>query len=84
MMMALGFSALGALAMKALLVSSLALMLSLITAVKKLSHRDDKDEHHVVYAQEVAHHRRRRSASIPNDLELSPYRGYRKLNSKLS
>ncbi|XP_043472586.1 uncharacterized protein LOC122505170 [Leptopilina heterotoma] len=81
MMMALGFSALGALAMKALMVSSLALMLSLITAVKKLSTKDDKDEHHVVYAQEVAHHRRRRN---DNNHELSPYRGYRNLKSKLS
>lgn len=76
MMMAMGFSALGALAMKALMVSSVALMLSLITAVKKLASKDDKDEHHVVYAQEVGHHHSKRSVPINDDLELSPYRGY--------
>ena len=76
MMMAMGFSALGAVAMKALMISALALMLSLITAVKKLASKDEKDEHHVVYAQEIGHHHRRRSVSGANDPELSPYRGY--------
>lgn len=78
-MAAMGFGALGLLTMKALMVSGLALMLSIIIAVKKLaSSGDDGGGHHVVYAQEVGHHhRKKRSMSEENDdiLDL-PYRGY--------
>ncbi|XP_015585285.1 uncharacterized protein LOC107263017 [Cephus cinctus] len=85
MMSALGFGALGLLAMKALMVSALALMLSLIVAAKKLAGgHDDGGGHHVVYAQEVGHHHRKRSVSSENfsadylNLNL-PYRGYAEL-----
>ena len=77
MMAALGFGALGLLAMKALMVSALALMLSLIVAVKKLaSGYESGGGHHVVYAQDVGHHhyRKKRSSSIGE--EDLPYRGY--------
>lgn len=77
MMAALGFGALGLLAMKALMVSALALMLSLIVAVKKLaSGHESGGGHHVVYAQDVGHHhyRKKRSSSIGE--EDLPYRGY--------
>ncbi|XP_058793725.1 uncharacterized protein LOC131665684 [Phymastichus coffea] len=74
MMAAMGFGALGLLAMKALMISALALMLSLIVAAKKMSGGKDEESHHVVYAQEVhGHHRRRRS--LENDKNY-PYRGY--------
>ncbi|XP_014212819.1 uncharacterized protein LOC106642521 [Copidosoma floridanum] len=74
MMAAMGFGALGLMAMKALLLSSIALMLSLIVAAKKLVSKDE-ESHHVVYAQE--HHRRRRSLPLSqDDLKNEPYRGY--------
>lgn len=74
MMAALGFGALGLLAMKALMVSALALMLSLIVAVKKLaSGHESGGGHHVVYAQDVGHHHYRKKRSEEVDL---PYRGY--------
>jgi cell division protein FtsX len=79
MMAAMGFGALALLAMKALMVSALALMLSLIIAAKKLAGGKEEDSHHVVYAQEVgsSHHRRRRSPdNIFDDLKNHPYRGY--------
>ncbi|KAL2720114.1 homeobox protein Wariai-like, partial [Vespula squamosa] len=86
MMAAMGFGALGLLTMKALMVSGLALMLSIIIAVKKLaSSGDDGGGHHVVYAQEVGHHhRKKRSMSEENDdiLDL-PYRGYADLYGDL-
>lgn len=78
MMAALGFGALGLLAMKALMVSALALMLSLIVAVKKLaSGHESGGGHHVVYAQDVGHHhyRKKRSSVGEEDAGL-PYRGY--------
>ncbi|XP_012145818.1 uncharacterized protein LOC105663148 [Megachile rotundata] len=75
MMAALGFGALGLLAMKALMVSALALMLSLIVAVKKLaSGHDSGGGHHVVYAQDVGHHHYRKKRSLGE--EDLPYRGY--------
>ncbi|XP_023289770.1 uncharacterized protein LOC105703589 [Orussus abietinus] len=76
MMAAMGFGALGLLAMKALMVSALALMLSLIVAVKKLaSGHSDGGGHHVVYAQETGHHHRRKRA-LDDDLLDLPYRGH--------
>ena len=76
-MAAMGFGALGLLAMKALMVSSLALMLSLIVAAKKLAGGKEEDTHHVVYAQEVgSHHRRRRDLLGDDGHENHPYRGY--------
>ncbi|CAB0030514.1 unnamed protein product [Trichogramma brassicae] len=59
MLAALGFGALGLLAMKALMISALALMLSLIVAAKKF-HSSSGHHKHLVYAQELPHHRRRR------------------------
>lgn len=76
-MAALGFGALGMLAMKALMVSALALMLSLIVAVKKLaSSHDSGGGHHVVYAQDVGHHHYRKKRSIGDEDHDLPYRGY--------
>lgn len=77
-MAAMGFGALALLAMKALMISALALMLSLIVAAKKLSGGNEVDNHHVVYAQEISHghHRRRRSLKIDVN---HPYRGYMNL-----
>ncbi|XP_046143126.1 uncharacterized protein LOC114879352 [Osmia bicornis bicornis] len=77
MMAALGFGALGLLAMKALMVSALALMLSLIVAVKKLaSGHDSGGGHHVVYAQDVGHHHYRKKRSLGEEDHDLPYRGY--------
>lgn len=77
-MAAMGFGALALLSMKALMVSALALMLSMIVAAKKLTSSKDDDSHHVVYAQEVSPHRRRRRSlgSQHDDLKNQPYRGY--------
>ncbi|XP_060528931.1 uncharacterized protein LOC132703597 [Cylas formicarius] len=51
MMAALGIGGVGLLAMKALMVSALALMLSIIIGLKKLVHHDDHDGgHHVIHA----------------------------------
>lgn len=77
----MGFGALGLLAMKALMISALALMLSLIVAAKKLlsSSKESEDSHHVVYAQEVgSHHHRRRRDLHEALLELGnhPYRAH--------
>ncbi|EZA55585.1 hypothetical protein X777_03840 [Ooceraea biroi] len=85
MMAAMGFGALGLLAMKALMVSAMALMLSLIIAVKKLtSGGDDHGGHHVVYAQDVGHHhRKKRSIDDDDDSTLLPYRGYANLYANL-
>ncbi|CAK9795208.1 hypothetical protein ANTPLA_LOCUS282 [Anthophora plagiata] len=77
MMAALGFGALGLLAMKALMVSAMALMLSLIVAVKKLtSGHDSGGGHHVVYAQDVGHHHYRKKRSLGEEDHDLPYRGY--------
>ncbi|XP_017891456.1 uncharacterized protein LOC108631803 [Ceratina calcarata] len=78
MMAALGFGALGLLAMKALMVSALALMLSLIVAVKKLAsgHDSGGGGHHVVYAQDVGHHHYRKKRSVDEEDHDLPYRGY--------
>ncbi|XP_043266996.1 uncharacterized protein [Venturia canescens] len=79
MMAAIGFGSLGMLAMKALMVSSLALMLSLIVAAKKFaSSQDSGGGHHVVYAQESGHHHSKRSVDF-DDPEFSPYSGYASL-----
>ncbi|XP_072935310.1 uncharacterized protein Osi5 [Epargyreus clarus] len=64
---AAGIGGLGLLTMKALAVSALALMLSAVVGVKKLTSHDDHDEHQVIYAGH-GHHRRRRSPL--------PYRGW--------
>ncbi|XP_070165354.1 uncharacterized protein [Polyergus mexicanus] len=84
MMAAMGFGAVGLLAMKALMVSALALMLSLIIAVKKLaSSGEDHGGHHVVYAQEVGHHHRKKRSIDDHDSTLLPYRGYANLYANL-
>ncbi|XP_012255471.2 uncharacterized protein LOC105685695 [Athalia rosae] len=76
MMGALGLGALGLLAMKALMVSGLALMLSLIVAAKKLAGgHDEGGGHHVIYAQEGHGHGHKRSLDYLQLTEL-PYRGY--------
>ncbi|XP_012522911.1 keratin, type I cytoskeletal 10-like [Monomorium pharaonis] len=84
MLAAMGFGALGLLAMKALMVSAMALMLSLIVAVKKLaSGHDDHGGHHVVYAQEVGHHHRKKRSIEDVDSTQLPYRGYAHLYANL-
>lgn len=84
-MAALGLGAVGALSMKALMVSSLALMLSLIVAVKKLvsSGGDHGGGHHVVYAQEVGHHHRKKRSIEDYDPTLLPYKGYANIYANL-
>lgn len=84
-MAAMGFGALGLLAMKALMVSAMALMLSLIVAVKKLAggHDDHGGGHHVVYAQEVGHHHRKKRSVEDVDSTQLPYRGYAHLYANL-
>lgn len=78
-MAAMGFGALGLLAMKALMVSAMALMLSLIIAVKKLASGNEDHGHHVVYAQEVGHHHRKKRSIDDDESTLLPYRGYANL-----
>ncbi|XP_019756509.2 uncharacterized protein LOC109535123 [Dendroctonus ponderosae] len=65
LMAALGIGGVGLLAMKALMVSALALMLSLIIGLKKLVHHDDDDGggHHVIHAGHGhEYHRKKREA----------------------
>lgn len=64
MMAALGLGGVGLLAMKALMVSALALMLSMVIGLKKLvSSHDDEGGHHVIHASHGHEHRRKRDAS---------------------
>lgn len=65
MMAAIGFGTVGLLAMKALMVSALALMLSMIVGLKKLvSSGHDEGGHTVIHATAGGHdHRRKREAS---------------------
>ncbi|KAG7190711.1 hypothetical protein KM043_006788 [Ampulex compressa] len=77
MMATLAMGALGAMTLKAMMVSSVALVMAVIVAAKKLvSSGDDGGGHHVVYAQEVGHHHRRKRSEAVEDLSNSPYRGY--------
>ena len=79
----MGFGALALLAMKALMLSALALMLSLIVAMKKHHHKEEG--HHVIYAQEVGHHRRRRRSISPmHQFRYLTYRAYVDLHSDLA
>lgn len=64
MLAALGLGGVGLLAMKALMVSAIALVLSLIVGLKKLHHTDDDGGHTVVHAGgSYDHHRKKREAS---------------------
>ncbi|XP_057340906.1 uncharacterized protein LOC130677981 [Microplitis mediator] len=81
----IGFSTLGFLTMKALMASSLALMLSIILAAKKFSTNSQPSENHIVYAAPIPapvepHQRRRRHAQ---DIKMSPYHGWLKSNIKV-
>ncbi|KAH0557698.1 hypothetical protein KQX54_010437 [Cotesia glomerata] len=71
----IGFGTLGFLTMKALMASSLALMLSIVLAAKKFSASSQPSENHIVYAAPapVEPHRRKRQIE---DINLSPYRGW--------
>ncbi|OWR52874.1 hypothetical protein KGM_200234 [Danaus plexippus plexippus] len=69
---AAGIGGLALLTMKALAASALALMLSAIVGVKKLTSHDDHDDHQVIYAGHHGHHRRRRDLITP-----LPYQGWR-------
>lgn len=83
-MAAIGMGGVGLLAMKALMVSAMALMLSLIIAAKKLaSSGGDHGGHHVVYAQEVGHHHRKKRSIEDHDSTLLPYKGYANLYANL-
>ncbi|XP_030752909.1 uncharacterized protein LOC115879976 [Sitophilus oryzae] len=74
MMAALGLGGVGMLAMKALMVSALALMLSVIVGLKKLTHHDDDGGHHVIHASSGhEHYRRRREAA---DMAYRAYQAY--------
>lgn len=74
MLAAIGFGTLALMAMKALILSSLALMLSLITALKKHHGGGHHEDHHLVYAQEVSPHYRRRRSELTENFENHPYR----------
>lgn len=73
MLAALGFGALGLLAMKALMISTLALLLSLLVAAKKLQGGHHHHDAHLVYAQD---RRKKRDTSLEYDKRFSPYKGY--------
>jgi Protein of unknown function (DUF1676) len=72
MMAALGFGAVGAMALKALGVSMMALMLASIIGIKKLSEGGGGGEHHVQYVS-ADHHRKRRE--VDEEVPL-PYRAH--------
>lgn len=65
MMAALGLGGVGLLAMKALMVSALALMLSIVIGLKKLvSSGHDEGGYHVIHASAHGHdHRKKREAN---------------------
>ena len=88
MLTAIGMGGLGLLAMKALMVSGMALMLSAIIGIKKLASKDDDHgSGHVVSVVPVhhsggdhGHYRKKRSAEGDiYEAALMAYRGYRKL-----
>ncbi|XP_048001478.1 uncharacterized protein LOC125238246 [Leguminivora glycinivorella] len=68
---AVGLGGVALLTMKALAASALALMLSAIIGVKKLTSHDDHEDHQVIYAGHHGHHRRKRETPLP-------YRGWLK------
>ncbi|XP_059610899.1 uncharacterized protein LOC132257873 [Phlebotomus argentipes] len=76
MMAALGLGGVGALAMKALGVSMMALMLAAIIGIKKLADGSGHDDggHHVQYVTAHDHHRKRRE--VRRNLDM-PYRGWK-------
>ncbi|KAL0277519.1 UNVERIFIED_CONTAM: hypothetical protein PYX00_004770 [Menopon gallinae] len=63
-MAALGFGALGMLAMKALTVSAMALLLSVITAVRRMTAKNEHESGHIVSYVPV-HHGARRRRDLP-------------------
>ncbi|XP_018333767.1 uncharacterized protein LOC108742905 [Agrilus planipennis] len=64
MLAALGLGGVGLLAMKALMVSAMALMLSMIIGIKKLaSHGGDDGGYHVIHASGGHHDRKKREAA---------------------
>lgn len=64
MMAALGIGGVGLLAMKALMVSALALMLAVIIGLKKLVSSDHEEGHTVIHATAHGHeHRKKREAA---------------------
>lgn len=76
MMAALGLGGVGALAMKALGVSMMALMLAAIIGIKKLAEGGGHDDggHHVQYVTAHDHHHRKRR-DVQSNLDM-PYRGW--------
>ncbi|XP_019877333.1 uncharacterized protein LOC109605211 [Aethina tumida] len=77
MLAALGIGGVGLLAMKALMVSALALMLSVVIGLKKLVHSGgDEGGHHVIHASAHGHHdyRRKREA---DGLAYRGWQGYK-------
>ncbi|CAO1426529.1 unnamed protein product [Diamesa hyperborea] len=79
MMASLGFGAVGALALKALGVSMMALMLSAIVGLKKLTEGGGDGGHQVHYVS-ADHHRKRRE--IDNEIPI-PFRGWVEEKKKL-
>lgn len=74
MMAALGIGGVGLLAMKALMVSALALMLSVIIGLKKLVHSDHDEGHTVIHAGHGHdHYRKKREA---NDMAYHAWKEY--------
>lgn len=73
MVAALGFGGVGALAMKALGVSMMALMLSALIGLKKLTENSGGESHQVHYVNAQSEHHRRRREATEDSL---PYRGW--------
>lgn len=63
MMAAMGLGGVGLMAMKALMVSAVALVLALVVGLKKMHSDDDGGGHTVVHAGHGDYHRKRREAS---------------------
>lgn len=85
MLTALGLGGLGLLAMKALMVSAMALLLSAVIGIKKLASKDDDHGGHVVQVVPLhsggdhGHYRKKRSATDGgiDDPTWLAYQGYR-------
>lgn len=74
MLAALGLGGVGLLAMKALMVSALALVLSMVVGLKKLVHSDHDSGHTVVHAGGHEHYRRKREAA---DLAYAAWQNFK-------
>ncbi|CAH0555728.1 unnamed protein product [Brassicogethes aeneus] len=78
-MAALGIGGVGLLAMKALMVSALALLLATVVGLKKLVHHEgDEGGHHVIHASAHGHHEYRKKREAAADLAYNAWEGYKR------